>query len=513
MEELLQRNVNMINVGTLEHLTPLHFASGSDKGLPAVEFLSRFTPSHGQHLLAVNAKDKWKRTALHVAVKARRSLVVPELLRMGADPTARDADMRTPFHYAVMSGDYKSMEILLQIPAVVVDVIDIHGWTSLHYSAYLGRSGVVSFLLNQSNKKSNCDIKDIEGRTPHSLACKSGCFEALKSLVLTNFVNDVDNLNRNLLHYTCSCESPSSAFQCLEFLMDFSTDLNNESDAKLDRSANDSLMNGSLGNKSSFFDVNLQDCDGRTPLMLASEFDSTGDLVDLLITNAAKVDIVDKEGIVAINYASAAGNVKALKILLETHYWNDTVFSKCPAQCASRYGHPECLELLLHYGIYDNLSKCFELSRMESSSGCFEVLESFINTLDEESLMKEDESIAEYTQYFTANESFHQRYLEDPGCQANIGETVTDLSKISLDDEHVRLFSEEGSPSPEMMSPLPSLPLKSLLERPVTSPLLSNGCHLKNESQVNGLTNRLSDRGLVNGKTSRETTQSKTEGI
>jgi ankyrin repeat protein len=504
----------MINVGTLEHMTPLHFAAGSEKGMGAVEFLGRFTPAHGQHLLTVNSKDKWKRTPLHIAVKYCRTMVVHELVRMGADPTASDVVMRTPLHYAVISGDYKSMACLLQQQSVTPDVMDANGWTPLHYAAHLGREEFVTYLLTHDVKPANCEIKDKDGRTPHFLACLSGSPEALKALTCHRIIDDLDHCNRSLLHYACSSDSPVYALQCLEFLFDLSIDVSNTSDVSDRRESANSALNGSLV---SFYDINLKDCDGRTPLILASEHDSSGKLVDYLIMNGAEIDVADNNGLYAINYAAAAGNHKSLQTLLKTHYWNDTVFTKCPAQCAARYGHAECLDLLLNDGIYDDLAKCLELSRREASSDCYEVLEAFINTLDQESLAKEDDSIAEMSKYYTASDSFHKNFLDaSPDSHATLSKTVSDLSKISLndtfngsDEEHVRLFSEEGTPSPENrdddpeereMSPLPSYPMTSESERAIASKSLSftnspvicstNGCvpHLKTGNPiVNGI--------------------------
>ena len=176
------------------------------------------------------------------------------------------------------------------------------------------------------------------------------------------------------------------------------------------------------------FAVNQKDIFGRTPLMYACEFDADGETVELLISYAAKVDAMDSNGIYTINYAAAAGQVAALKILLQTFYWNEIQFKVCPSQCAAFYGHTECLDLLLKEGIYENLFKAIEYSR-RSATGCFEVLENYILTA-----CSEDESLAELTQYFTASDqSFHRQYLSDDTF-SDLSQLDTIMSRLTLDD-------------------------------------------------------------------------------
>ena len=185
----------------------------------------------------------------------------------------------------------------------------------LHHAAYHGLSNIVTHLLSlEEPAPASPLIHDITGRPPYFLAALGGNLECLKLLFPESAAEDrivLDNFNRNALHYAASNTSRDS--ECLEYLLNLE----------------------SSDDESPVFDVNQQDIFGRTPLHYASEFDSEGTTVELLVKHGAKVDSLDKNGLYTVNYASAAGNSSALKTLLDTFYWAEIQeFTVCPTQCA-----------------------------------------------------------------------------------------------------------------------------------------------------------------------------------
>lgn len=429
IEELLNRDIRLINSANKSGMTALHFAAGSDKGLASLELLVRY-PANVIHM---NARDKQKRTAMHLAAKFARLMCLQELLRHEADPAASDSNMRTPLHYAVATGNNKIIDALLDHPAVDPNIVDSSGMTPLHYAAFAGLSHVVVHLLKHPTKPASPLINDITGRPAHFLAALAGDMDCLKPLVIAYAeyapISVLDNFDRSPLHYAAA--AGASGHDCLQYLLNYDSSADDAesniapeaaftaTDAEASQCDDQShafSVRSKDGNGNAF-SVNQKDIFGRTPLMYACEFDPDGESVELLISDGAKVDAMDSNGIYTINYAAAAGRAAVLRILLQTFYWNEIKFKVCPSHCAAFYGHAECLELLLKEGIFDNLMKAVEYSR-RSSSGCFEVLENFVLTAP-----YEDESLSEISQYFTAtDQSFHMQFLSN--------DTFNDLSQL-----------------------------------------------------------------------------------
>lgn len=67
-------------------------------------------------------------------------------------------------------------------------------------------------------------------------------------------------------------------------------------------------------------DVNIQDCEGRTPLFWAvtpeaAISESNGEIIDMLLQHGAKTDILDKYRCTALSYARKLNNESAAKKL------------------------------------------------------------------------------------------------------------------------------------------------------------------------------------------------------
>lgn len=353
VEEILMKDPEMINIPNCSKLTPLHLASGSPKGSPAFDIL--VTEKACSYRIDLDCKDKFGRTPLHFAAKFGRLSRVQELLRLGAQADACDKNLMTPFHYAVRSGHIPIIDIFLAQPSFDPNnVMDVSGMTALHHSSFLANSTVVEHLIKHKLKPSSPSVVDITGRPPHFFAGLSGSLECLK-LLAPFTTNILDNFDRSALHYAAASNVRSGAYNCLEYLLQ-----NN---------------NGRIP-----YNVNQRDICGRTPLHFSAEFDPDGDgtKMELLIKYGAQVDVTDSNGLYAINYAAAAGNVDSLRILIETFYWPDVMFKICPSQLACYYSRPRCLSLLLESSIFTDLVTSMKISFIKSSE-CSEILENFVN--------------------------------------------------------------------------------------------------------------------------------------
>ena len=105
------------------------------------------------------------RTPLHFANESMQaSNMVTLLLELGADVNVASSTGRTILHESILRGSCTAehLNILLAYGANI-EARDEHGWTPLHYAAYLGHVNVVQQLLYYG---ANPVATDRQGRTP-----------------------------------------------------------------------------------------------------------------------------------------------------------------------------------------------------------------------------------------------------------------------------------------------------------------------------------------------------------
>ena len=91
--------------------------------------------------------DRAGRTPLHHAAVDGDRAAVEQLLRDGADPSARDDDNNTPLHFAAQGWHVEVADILIRAGAEV-DAIDDHGNTPLCRAVFesRGRGDLIALL-------------------------------------------------------------------------------------------------------------------------------------------------------------------------------------------------------------------------------------------------------------------------------------------------------------------------------------------------------------------------------
>lgn len=119
----------------------------------------------GDPRIEVDAKDKKGRTPLSVAARAGLNSVVDMLLRNRANPNLSTNVMRTPLHYACLSG-YVGVVVLLLDGGAWLEAYDKSGFRAIHFAAHANNFEVVQ-VLHSYHCQLTCE--SFTGRTPYTL--------------------------------------------------------------------------------------------------------------------------------------------------------------------------------------------------------------------------------------------------------------------------------------------------------------------------------------------------------
>jgi ankyrin repeat protein/Tfp pilus assembly protein PilF len=156
--------------------------------------------------------------ALHIAIINKADSIVDLIIRHASnlDLNYRDAQGRTPFHYALLSGNAKICEILLQQPAIRLNSVtepekqsllslaiindmpklahqliykrevdtnirDHQGHAPLHHSAWCSQPLIMEHLLQRRSLDLN--LKDLCGRSALHIAAANGNVKLVKQLI------------------------------------------------------------------------------------------------------------------------------------------------------------------------------------------------------------------------------------------------------------------------------------------------------------------------------------------
>ncbi len=138
-------------------------------------------------------------TPLHEAAVRRDAKRVPELLREGADPNARDRWGRTPVMWAArfIDKDRETIPALVRMGADV-NAADEDGATALHIAASHAWDGELADLLNNG---ALVDVRDGSGKTPlmYAAASRHHDYQVLYLLKAGAKVDGIDNEGRTAL--------------------------------------------------------------------------------------------------------------------------------------------------------------------------------------------------------------------------------------------------------------------------------------------------------------------------
>ena len=87
----------------------------------------------------LNARNKRRQTALHIAVNKLHEEVIKVLLRLGAHPSLQDAEGDTPIHDAISKKSESIIQLLLDANTDLT-LCNNHGFNPIHLAALRGIS-------------------------------------------------------------------------------------------------------------------------------------------------------------------------------------------------------------------------------------------------------------------------------------------------------------------------------------------------------------------------------------
>ena len=138
--------------------TPLHFAARNNE-VSVVLALVKIGADP-------NARDERGRTPLHFAAFKSNDAVVSALVKAGFDPNARNEKDRMPLHFAVRNNDLAVVSALVEA-GFDPNAQNEKGATPLHFAVLMGNAAMVVALIKAG---ADPNVQNQEGQTPRDLA-------------------------------------------------------------------------------------------------------------------------------------------------------------------------------------------------------------------------------------------------------------------------------------------------------------------------------------------------------
>ncbi|XP_074058153.1 transient receptor potential cation channel subfamily A member 1 [Macrotis lagotis] len=311
--------------------TPLHHAAAQDQ----IELLEMII--NDSSFEEVNILDILGNTPLHWATEKNQIENVKFLLSRGADPNIRNNNLMAPLHLAIQYFYNEIVKILIEHNGTDVNLIGENGNTPLMLACSKDNSEALKFLVDNGAKI--CKTNKF-GCFPVHLAAFSGSKKCIEMLLKFGEgqgysreyqINFLNNRNSSPLHYAVQSGDLEMIKLCLlngaqiELVengkctaLHFAATQGATEIVKLmisSYSGRDDIINIVDGNNEtllhrvSLFDhhelaeylismganINSIDCEGRSPLLLATS-SASWNIVNLLLSKGANVEIKDHLG-------------------------------------------------------------------------------------------------------------------------------------------------------------------------------------------------------------------------
>lgn len=155
-------------------------------------------------------------TLMHVYCAEGNTQVVKFLLGHGATASilAVDENLRTPLHYACISGHKEIVNLLIKDGAIV-NALDTNGETPLHFATFYGHTEVVEALLDHKASTNVCNKHNL---SPLHYAAAGNYPDIIKKLFVANpELKQANDFNYSALHIASAVGSLDTSKALVEY--------------------------------------------------------------------------------------------------------------------------------------------------------------------------------------------------------------------------------------------------------------------------------------------------------
>ncbi|CAL1528394.1 unnamed protein product [Lymnaea stagnalis] len=297
----------------------------------------------------VKSKDLDKKNALMCAMGGDHRNIVDILLKLGAKVSSRHSGGVTRLMLAAKYGLTSTAENFIRNGVCVHDR-DHADRTALMYASENGHTDTAYMLLRNG---SNVNEKDDRGLNALMISSMNGHLEICRSLLQNEIdIKEKDNVDKTALMYAFEQKQDD----VIDLLIEHGDD-GNEKDKNGMNALMQEIQNGRIHNVSTLIikngaDVNAEDLQGRTPLVIAAQ-KGFKNAAEILLKNGADINKKDKKKRTALMYAIQNNHVDIVELLIangadcKEKLHNDFTYFMAAAQM----GQTQIAELLLKNGV------------------------------------------------------------------------------------------------------------------------------------------------------------------
>ncbi len=309
--------------------TPYSLESGVKACQEGNDLIIKWIQEDRSRLTEKTAKGE---TWLHIASQFGREKLVAFFLKDNTLLNLTTTDGLNAFHYAAAHGHVEVGKLLLSRKSSFATTSIPRGLYPIHLAAENGQLGFMEFL-EKTDKTLLLQLTTKGGWTILHFAALIGDLPCLKWAIKKidkKKLWKVDGDGSNALHLAAERGNKEATFFLLKKDSPF-------------RKLKEQKNNDSLSN--------ILDGGGFTPLLFAA-YHNQFTTLKLLLENGAKIKATDRDGYMAIHWASKRGSLKGLQTLIDYKSPIDSrgLYGRTPLHMASFNGRHSLAQLLLEKG-------------------------------------------------------------------------------------------------------------------------------------------------------------------